>query len=170
VSGSGVSWAICKFAPWLRPITMPTSHHSVFYRLDALPATQPTASKHRNPFDAKLSLFSIFCPFNGLFSRTTWASQHQISTLFWILMKRDDGVAMAKAGPYLNNLHFAPDRQQHQHLITQFLQVRCSPWCPTNSVKALQANPMLTEESKYWNKINNSPDFNYLLTQFLLHL
>jgi len=26
--------------------TMPTSHHSVFYRPDALPATQPTASKH----------------------------------------------------------------------------------------------------------------------------
>jgi len=26
--------------------TTPASHHSVFYRLDALPATQPTASKH----------------------------------------------------------------------------------------------------------------------------
>jgi len=25
---------------------MPTSHHSVFYRLDALPAAKPTASKH----------------------------------------------------------------------------------------------------------------------------
>jgi len=30
----------------LRQITMPTPHHSVFYRPDALPATQPTASKH----------------------------------------------------------------------------------------------------------------------------
>jgi len=27
-------------------ITTPTSHHSVFNRPDALPATQPTASKH----------------------------------------------------------------------------------------------------------------------------
>jgi len=27
-------------------ITMPASHHSVFYRPDTLPATQPTASKH----------------------------------------------------------------------------------------------------------------------------
>jgi len=26
--------------------TMPATHHSVFYRPDALPATQPTASKH----------------------------------------------------------------------------------------------------------------------------
>jgi len=26
--------------------TTPTSHHSVFYRLDALPATQPTANMY----------------------------------------------------------------------------------------------------------------------------
>jgi len=29
-----------------RQITMPAPHHSVFYRPDALPAAQPTASKH----------------------------------------------------------------------------------------------------------------------------
>ena len=46
MSGSGISWAICKSAPRSRQITMPPNHHSVFYRLDALPATQPTASKH----------------------------------------------------------------------------------------------------------------------------
>jgi len=46
VSGSGISWAMCKSAPHSRQITMPASHHSVFYRPDALPATQPTASKH----------------------------------------------------------------------------------------------------------------------------
>ena len=46
VSGSGISWAICKSAPWPRYITMPASHHSVFYSLDAFPATQPAASKH----------------------------------------------------------------------------------------------------------------------------
>ena len=46
MSGSGISWAICKFAPHSRQITMPAPHHSVFYRPDALPATQPTASKH----------------------------------------------------------------------------------------------------------------------------
>jgi len=34
-----------KSAPCSRQITMPAPHHSVFYRLDALPATQPTASK-----------------------------------------------------------------------------------------------------------------------------
>ena len=38
--------AICKSAPCSRQITTPASHHSVSYRPDALPAAQPTASKH----------------------------------------------------------------------------------------------------------------------------
>ena len=46
VSGSGISWAICKSAPRCRQITTPAPHHSVFYRTNALPAAQPTASKH----------------------------------------------------------------------------------------------------------------------------
>ena len=46
VSGSGISWAMCKSAPRSRQTTTPAPHHSVFYRPDALPAAQPTASKH----------------------------------------------------------------------------------------------------------------------------
>jgi len=46
VSGSDISWAICKSAPRLRQIFMSAPHHSVFYRPDALPAAQPTVSKH----------------------------------------------------------------------------------------------------------------------------
>ena len=46
VSGSGISWAICKSASRSRQISMPAPHHSVFYRQDALPDAQPTASKH----------------------------------------------------------------------------------------------------------------------------
>jgi len=46
VSGSGISWAVCMSAPRSRQITTPAPHHSVFYRPDALPAAQPTASKH----------------------------------------------------------------------------------------------------------------------------
>jgi len=45
-SGSGISWAISKSEPRPRQITTPASHHSVFNRQGALPATQPTASKH----------------------------------------------------------------------------------------------------------------------------
>ena len=50
LSGSGISWAICKSAPHSRQITMPAPHRSVFYRPDALPAAQPTASKHWRKF------------------------------------------------------------------------------------------------------------------------
>ena len=38
MSGKGIHWAICKSAPRSRQITTPASHHSVFYRPDALPA------------------------------------------------------------------------------------------------------------------------------------
>ena len=47
---SGISWAICNCAPRSRQITTPTPHHSDFYRLDALPAAQPTVSKHWRDF------------------------------------------------------------------------------------------------------------------------
>ena len=53
---SGISWAICKSAPRSRQITTPAPHHSVFYRPDALPAAQPTVSKHwRHAKNAALS-------------------------------------------------------------------------------------------------------------------
>ena len=43
VSGSGISWAICKSAPCSRQITKPAPHHSVFYR-DRCPSCRPTNS------------------------------------------------------------------------------------------------------------------------------
>ena len=46
VSGNGISSATCKSAPHSRQITTPAPHHSVFYMPNALPAAQPTASKH----------------------------------------------------------------------------------------------------------------------------
>ena len=51
VSGSGISWAICKCAPCSRQITMPAPHYSVFYRPDALPALK-----------AKISVWEIPVP------------------------------------------------------------------------------------------------------------
>ena len=47
VSGSDISWAICKSAPWPRH-----NHASIpplsFLQADAIPAAQPTVSKHRS--------------------------------------------------------------------------------------------------------------------------
>ena len=43
VSGSGISWAICKSAPRSRQITMPTPHRSVFLQAGC-PSCRPTNS------------------------------------------------------------------------------------------------------------------------------
>jgi len=45
VSDNDISWAICKSTHHRRQITMPASHHSVFYRPDAIPATSVKALK-----------------------------------------------------------------------------------------------------------------------------
>ena len=46
VSGSDISWAICKSAPSSRQITMPAPHHSVFFtgRMPFLPPKQQRQS------------------------------------------------------------------------------------------------------------------------------
>jgi len=44
MSDSGISCAVCKSAPRSSQIITPAPHHSLFYRPDALLATQPTAS------------------------------------------------------------------------------------------------------------------------------
>ena len=45
VSGSGISWAICKSAPYSRQTTMPASHRSVFTgRMPFLPPNQQCQS------------------------------------------------------------------------------------------------------------------------------
>ena len=43
VSGSGISWAICKTAPRSRQITTPAPHHSVFLQAGC-PSCRPTNS------------------------------------------------------------------------------------------------------------------------------
>jgi len=58
VSGSGISWAICKSAPCSRQITMPVPQHPVFYRSDAFPAAQPTVSKHWRQNQTEITLLT----------------------------------------------------------------------------------------------------------------
>jgi len=43
VSGSGISWAVCKSAPRSRQITTPAPHHSVFLQAGC-PSCRPTNS------------------------------------------------------------------------------------------------------------------------------
>jgi len=62
VSGSGLSWAMCKSAPRCRQTTMPAPHHSVFYRPDALPAAKPTVSMHWRQEHWRLHKYNTICP------------------------------------------------------------------------------------------------------------
>ena len=64
VSGSGVSagpYSSLHFAP--DRITMPASHSSVFYRPDALHATQPTASKHWRQCNVTVAIIYLYFKF-----------------------------------------------------------------------------------------------------------
>ena len=62
-------------------------------------------------------------PLNGLFSRPTWVSWHQkVKTIQNSNEARDDGVAVASAGLYANQLDLSPDTFVYiysgcQHLI-----------------------------------------------------
>jgi len=46
VSGSGISWAICKYVPCSRQSNHASTPPLCFLQASALPAAQPTASKH----------------------------------------------------------------------------------------------------------------------------
>ena len=59
VSGSGISWAICKSAPRSRQITTPASHHSVF-----LQAGCPSCHPSNSVKALKASRLSVHYVFN----------------------------------------------------------------------------------------------------------
>jgi len=98
VSGSGISWAVCKSAPHSKQITTPTPHHSVFYRPDALPAAQPTASKHcsfHTPVhcytETLVHYYKRQHPFNGPLKkqwRHYYTTLHYITTTYCRLTKK----------------------------------------------------------------------------------
>jgi len=81
VTGSGISWAICKSAPSSRQITTPAPHRSVFYRPDALPAAQPTASKrwrdciHTTLIEKRWNKNFQWCLVSCCVSQTVWNVQ-----------------------------------------------------------------------------------------------
>ena len=56
VSGSGISWAICKSAPCSRQIAMPAPHHSVFLQAGC-PSCRPTNSVKA----LKAKLWTYYC-------------------------------------------------------------------------------------------------------------
>jgi len=53
---------------------------------------------------------------------------------------KDDGVAVASAGAYADHLHFAPDRQPCQHLITQFCTGQMLFLMPSKQCQSTEGN------------------------------
>ena len=114
-----------------------TSSLHIFYRLDDLPATQPTASKHWRQFVSIYYYyrFTTLCP--GL---PGWVGTTKVNhcEFCW---SRDDGVVVASVEPYASYLHFAPEDNHASASSVRFLWAGCPSWHPTNSVKALKACP-----------------------------
>ena len=139
VSGSEIRWAICKPAPCSRQITTPAQHRSVFYRPDALPATQPTASKHWRQTQTHHNIFHTHT-LNGPFSGTTRVSQYQKGKANLDFTETRDSEWQWHQ---LGHMQVCTSLQIDNHASTptlNFLQAGCPSCCPTNSVKALKAN------------------------------
>ena len=105
VSGSGISWAICRSAPRSRQITMPAPQHSVIYRPDALPAAQPTASNHWRRQLPSVPVASALCNVYNSFSL-------QISNILFSWM--------ATSGVLCTQLQSECARKSHRCMMTYF--------------------------------------------------
>jgi len=107
VSGSGISWAICKSAPRPREITMPALHHPVF--TGRCPSCRPTNSvkalKARTITTTTVLWLSGFRA--GLLE---WASTKKVKPKpTWISWSKRQWVAVGSAEPY-EKLHLGPVR------------------------------------------------------------
>ena len=141
VSGSGISWAICKSTPHSRQITIPAPHHSVFYRPDALPAAQPTVSKHWRllGFLVLPHTHTHTHPFNSSLCGTTRVSRYQKGKTNLDFTEARDSEWQWNP---LGHMQVCTSFQTDNHASTSslcFLQAGCPSCCPTNSVKALKA-------------------------------
>ena len=152
VSGSGISWAICKSASRSRQITMPAPHHSVFYRPGALPAAQPTASKH--------------------WRQKHWSTAHT-STLISLSLQSSSSLCCLSAGGCCHSYENAPstsvlclvigscqDSVKHTHTICTHTHTFYGPFSGTTQVSQYQkgkTNLDFTEaRDNEWGKVGLS--------------
>jgi len=77
----------------------------------------------------------LLCPFNGLFSRTTWVSRQQKGKPFWILMKQE---MMGCQWHELDHMQIiCTSLQTDNHASTSpLLQAGCPSFRQTSCVKA----------------------------------
>jgi len=114
VSGSGISWAICKSAPRSRQITVPALHHSLFKgrMLFLLPNQQRQHCTTRQKHQDTDSIFSLKCCI---------AKRHKMCLNYHLFITEP---------PSFDKLH-ASDRKGAQHLAINYVYActYCSLWC-----------------------------------------
>ena len=143
VSGSGISWAVCKSAPRSRQIATPVPHHS-----------EGNTQKHtENKQNEQICLTHTHThPFNSHFSRTTRVSRYQKG-------KTNVDFTEAKVSEWqwhqLGHMQVCTSLQTDNHTSTpslSFLQAGCSSCRPTNSVKALKETHKSTQKTNKTSK------------------
>jgi len=93
--------------------------------------------KHQ-PYE--LLLLLLLHLFNGLFSRTTWASRHQKGKPFWILLEQEMMGWQWQQMDLMQIICTSLQTDNHTSTSPLFLQARCLSCHPTNSVKSLKAD------------------------------
>ena len=139
VSGSGISWAICKSALRSRQIATPAPHRSVFYR----PSVQSSASVLERLPSSTRRKDRCFSGLRWLWTTCGWVFVEVVSSL-------------------LEACTSLQTRKPHQHIITQLLQAGCSSWCQTDSVKALKTHRTDKERSKVAGSIYRDARLQFL--------
>ena len=138
MSGNGICWAICKSAPHPQIDNHASISPLSFYRPDAFPATQPTASKHwrRSSIIPICFLHLLRSMASSLFKIHAWQSFHTISVQ-----------------PFFGlPLCLAPSTSYSIHFFAQSLSSFCST-CPYHcnlfccSTKIISSNPSLSLSS-----------------------
>ena len=133
MSGSCISWDICKSAPRSRQITTPAPHYSSFLQAGC-PSCRPT-----NSIKAVKAIQFTHTRLTALFpGLPEWASTRKVKT------NLDFTEARASEWQWhqLGICKSAPRSRQNNHANTSplsFLQAGCPSCRPTNSVKALKA-------------------------------
>jgi len=130
VSGSGISWDICKSASRFRQITIPVPHHSVF--TGKMPFLLPNQQHQNTKGLHQIHNTHTHTPVNGPFSRTTQVSQCQ---------KGKTNLDFTEARDSERQWHQLGHMQVCTSLQTDaappplsFLQAGCPSCHPTNSV------------------------------------
>ena len=111
---------------------MPAPHHSVFYRPDALPATQPTASKHWMQREVPLFFEIPDFPYSTAQDRSKEASIPKTTSIrssvlieLWLVTDRQTDTD-TDTGPYHSWYPHQHSIMQVKHLFTHILPLQIS--------------------------------------------